>query len=332
MDRKVSKVLAGAYLVLGIMLASVIGKAVYAQHMPNQLTVVETVPEPVLQETVQEEPSRLAAINGRKADFGTVSLKDSLQLHFGGGDIVNILLIGQDAGSGSGARSDTMILCTFNKEDNTITLTSFLRDLYVKIPGYKNNRINAAYRFGGTQLLNETLYENFGVQVDGNIQVDFECFERIIDALGGITLELTAAEAAFVNKHVDGSELDEGEHLLTGRQALLHARNRYDTDGDFSRTNRQRKLLSALLKQFKNVKLTEMLGVIQEIRPMITTDISGSDLSCYALTLFPMLSGAEIRTQAIPVEGGYSYRTIDGKSELVPDLQKNIQALEDTLS
>lgn len=245
---------------------------------------------------------------------------------------VNILLIGQDAVSDSGARSDSMILCTFNKKNNTITITSFLRDMYVKIPGYKKNRINAAYRFGGTELLNKTLYENFGIEVDGNIQVDFSCFEKIIDKLGGVTMELTAAEAKFINTHVRGSSLTEGTHLLTGAQALTHARNRYDTDGDFSRTNRQRKLLHELLETYKSKSLPEMLGLIQDILPMITTDITKTDLTGYAVSLLPMASGADIRMQAIPVEGAYRYATIDGKSVLLPDLEKNRQALSESLS
>jgi len=253
-------------------------------------------------------------------------------VRLGSSKIVNILLIGQDAVSDSGARSDAMILCTFNKKNDTITFTSFLRDMYVKIPGYKSNRINAAYRFGGTSLLNKTLHENFGIEVDGNIQVDFGCFERIIDKLGGVTMELTAAEAEFINTHTKGSALTEGTHLLTGKQALTYARNRYDADGDFSRTNRQRKLLNVLLETYKSKSLPEMLGLIQEILPMITTDISKSDLTGYAVSLLPMASGAEIRMQAIPVADGYRYAKIDGKSVLVPDLEKNRQALADCLS
>lgn len=261
-----------------------------------------------------------------------VSLSVSQKPRYGNGRVVNILLIGRDAGTGSGARSDAMILCTFNKKNNTITLTSFLRDMYVEIPGYKRNRINAAYRFGGRKLLNETIDRNFGIRVDGNIEVDFACFEKMIDRIGGIPMELTAAEAKFINTHVRGSTLTEGKHVLTGKQALTYARNRYDRDGDFSRTNRQRKLLNALLEIYKSKSLPEVLALIQEFRPMISTDISKSALTGYALSLLPMLSGAEIRMKAIPVEGGYRYAKIDGKSVLVPDLEKNRKALEEWLA
>ena len=257
---------------------------------------------------------------------------DEPLFRLGSSKTINLLLVGKDAAGSSGSRSDAMILCTFNRKNDTITITSFLRDMYVKIPGHKSNRINAAYRFGGTKLLNETLRKNFGIEVDGNIEVDFNCFEQIIDKLGGVTMELTAAEAKFINKHVAGSNLTKGTHLLTGAQALAYSRNRYDSDGDFSRTNRQRKLLSVLLETYKSKTLPEMMAVVQELLPMISTDISKSDLTGYAVSLIPMLSGAEIRMQAIPVAGSYRYAKIDGKSVLLPDLEKNIRALEDSLN
>ena len=270
----------------------------------------------------------VVAVNLLAADAYTESYAPR---HGGEEKNVNIMLIGQDAGE-TGTRSDAMILCTFNKRDNTIVMTSFLRDLYVKIPGHKKNRINAAYAFGGAELLNKTLYENFGIKVDGSIQVDFGRFEEIIELMGGVTLELTAAEAEFINRQIAGSSLSRGKQLLNGRQALAHVRNRYDTDGDFSRTNRQRQLLNAMIGAYKRKTLPQMLSLMRKMAPMVTTDITKRNLTEYAVTLFPMLSGAEIRTQAIPVEGGYSYQKINGKSVLVPDLKKNIQALEDILS
>lgn len=207
-----------------------------------------------------------------------------------------------------------------------------MRDLYVKIPGYKSNRINAAYYFGGMQLLNDTLYENFGVEVDGNVEVNFSRFEDVIDILGGVTMEITDAEAAFINKFAPGSHLTKGKHLLNGEQALAYARNRNDVDGDFSRTNRQRKLINELIEEYKNKKLTEMLGILSDILPLITTDMSKSDITSYAVQLFPMLATAQIKTQGIPAAGAYQSASIDGMSVLVPDLEKNIEILVDSLT
>ena len=114
-------------------------------------------------------------------------------------NIKSILLIGQDKqGDQTRQRSDSMILATLDKDQGTISLTSFMRDLYVAIPGYSSTRINAAYAYGGVELLDETLEENFGVQIDGNVEVDFEVFKVLVDKVGGIDLELTQAEADYI--------------------------------------------------------------------------------------------------------------------------------------
>lgn len=112
--------------------------------------------------------------------------------------LVNLLLVGQDRREDeSRQRSDTMILCSINLETSEVSLISFLRDLYVQIPGgYSANRLNATYVFGGFDLLDATLTENFGVSIDGNFEVDFTGFKAIIDMVGGIDIELTSAEAA----------------------------------------------------------------------------------------------------------------------------------------
>ena len=114
-------------------------------------------------------------------------------------NIKSILLIGQDKREGeSRQRSDSMILATLDKDQGTVSLTSFMRDLYVAIPGYSTTRINAAYAYGGMDLLDQTLEENFGVKIDGNVEVDFEVFQVLVDKVGGIDLELTQAEADYI--------------------------------------------------------------------------------------------------------------------------------------
>ena len=325
-------------IVLGIILVMMIGGVVYAQHLLSKLNYVdaaETVPVQPAEEISVIDHATVPVLTGSSEpviDPEAVEFQTYPQALPEDREIINILLIGQDAVSKTGARSDTMLLCTFNRETDTITLTSFLRDLYVKIPGYSNNRINAAYSFGGISLLNETLYENFGVEIDGNVQVDFSHFREIIDLLGGVTLELTGAEAKFIRKHIPGSTVSEGTNLLSGAEALMYARNRRDVDGDFSRTNRQRKLLNALMEEYQNKRLTEMLKLLNDVLPMVTTDISKSDLAAYVVTLFPMLETAEISTQSIPVADGYHYAKIDGMAVLVPDMEKNRQALADSLT
>lgn len=238
--------------------------------------------------------------------------------------IINILLIGQDRRPGEGrARSDAMILCTFNLRDNTLTMTSFLRDLYVKIPGYKDNRMNAAYALGGMRLLDDTLEQNFGVVVDGNVEVDFAKFETIINMLGGVDIKLTSAEANYLG-------LPSGWNHLNGTEALSYARIRA-LDSDFGRTNRQRNVLNALIQAYRNKPLDEMLALLDDILPIVTTDMTNGEMISLVMKVFPMLSGMSVSTQHIPAAGMYTSTRIRGMAVLYPDIQANQNLLVESL-
>ena len=243
--------------------------------------------------------------------------------------VVNILLIGQDSRDGeSQARSDSMILCTLDREADRLTTTSFLRDLYLPIPDHGSNRINAAYSFGGIPLLEQTLEDNFGVSIDGAIEVDFQQFSGIIDMLGGVSIELRQDEAEFLNRET-GSDLTEGTHTLTGHQALTYSRIRsLDLDGDFSRTSRQRKVLQALLEEFRSAKPSELLSLARQLLPMISTDLNQGQLLMLALEIAPQLSGLQLNSQRIPADGTFFDDTIDGMQVLVADLDAARQLLQ----
>lgn len=245
-------------------------------------------------------------------------------------DVINILLIGQDRLPGEGRqRSDAMILCTINVEKRTFTMTSFLRDLYVQIPGYKDNRLNAAYQFGGMKLLNKALEVNFGIHVDGNVEVDFNGFKDIIDMVGGVDIELTEAEAARMNKY-HGWSLKKGVNHLTGEQALAYSRIR-KIGTDFGRTNRQRTVLTALFNKAKTMSFFELLDLVEACIPVVTTDMSNGDIMHYAISMIPMLSSIELQTQYIPAEGTFQYANIRGMSVLLPDIEANRELLRESL-
>ena len=257
-------------------------------------------------------------------------------------NVINILIIGQDARKGeSRQRSDSMILCTVNKTKKTLTLTSFMRDMYVQIPGKQDNRINASYAMGGMNLLDETLAVNFGIYVDGNVEVDFTGFMDIVDMLGGIDIELTKKEADYLNTRgnwdVNPSsagkwKLKEGMNTLTGEQALAYSRIRYVGNGDFGRTERQRKVLTILVNKCKDLNILELNALLQKVLPMITTDLTNSEILSYALEVFPLLSGLTIQTLRIPADGAYSNQSIRGMAVLVPDLEKNRDLIKAALA
>ena len=284
---------------------------------------------------IQYTPPQLSQSGSIVEVFSAMDLGFSGKDRIGGtgSDLMNILLVGQDAREEDvQARSDSMILCTYNKATRQLTMTSFLRDLYVPIPGHGSNRINAAYAFGGAPLLKKTIGENFQIAIDGSIEVDFTHFSEIIDALGGVELELRQDEADVINQQT-GSCLSEGTQSLDGFQALTYSRIRsLDLDGDFSRTNRQRKVISALVDSLRGSTLKELTPVIGKILPMLTTDMNRGQLFLYALDILPHLSEIDIRSQKIPADGTFSDQTIDGMSVLVADMEAQRQHLRNTLS
>lgn len=257
-------------------------------------------------------------------------------------NIVNIMLIGQQAREKEVAKlSDTMILCSINKDTKTITLTSFLRDLYVKLPDFQGhicgkNRINVAYNLGwywsgekgGMEMLDQLILENFGVEIDYNVEVGFDAFIKVIDVLGGVDMELTADEARHIQV---GSGA--GMYHLNGEAALNYARTRHSNagDNDFNRTDRQRKLITHLLNKCKTMSLPDLHNILKEILPLVITDMTNEEITQCALELLPMLVDLKIVSNQVPAEGTYWFDMIDiigvESSVIICDLEKNSQLL-----
>lgn len=325
-------------VILGLVLALMTCATGYAVYLNSRVNRVDGTVETLSQEqmeqimaedTIPPDATTAPVMREEDMDWG----ENEGQIIATNDDVVNILLIGQDARPGEGrSRSDSMILVTFNKDKKTITMTSFLRDLYVQIPGYQDNKLNATYAFGGMPLLNSTLEQNFGVRVDGNVEVNFAYFAQVINALGGVDLELRADEANYINGGTGRNVLSAGMMHLDGDQALVYSRIRsLDWDADFSRTNRQRKVINALIEKFRNTDLITLLGLMDDLLPMITTDMSNKDMIKLATELFPILKEATIVSQRVPADGAYELKTIRSMSCVVADMDAARELLEQTM-
>jgi len=245
-------------------------------------------------------------------------------------DVINILLVGKDASSSDGRpRTDSMILLSINKRTNSLSMVSFMRDLYVQIPGgYSDNRINAAYRFGGIQLLNATIEKNFGIVIDGNVEVNFNQFATIIDILGGVDIELTAAEAKHLSSMGYYGTLNPGMNHLDGATALAYCRIR-KIDSDHQRTERQRKLLLTVAESAKNMSVTQMLELVNQVLPYVQTDLSAGEIIELATAAFGSLtSGNSIKSGKVPQSGQYYGATIMGMQVMVADMNQCNQYLK----
>ena len=263
------------------------------------------------------------------------------------GEQYNILFIGQDAREGeSGQRSDTMILCTINKSNHSVVLTSFMRDMYVDIPGYGGNRINAAYAFGAGEgiegsvnLLDKTIEEDFGVTIDGNMLVDLGTFLDALISVGNVDMELTAEEAEYMNENpaigsnTDESDevwdLHEGMNSLTPTQAMCYARMRHVGNSDWERTERQRKLIKAVISKVKHGHLLSGIKIANGVAPCITTDLSKTDIMKMGLGI---VFGGDMQSYRLPVEGAYYNDNINGMAVLVPDMEANRNYLQKYMS
>lgn len=250
-----------------------------------------------------------------------------------GTETLQLLLIGRDQTEGGlQGRSDAIILCTLHRSEERLVMTSLLRDLYLTIPGHGQNRLNAAYAFGGAELLSQTLEENFGVRPDGWLEVDFSGFSTIVDTLGGVSLVLSQAEAEEINRKTGGA-LTEGRQTLQGEEALAYVRIRkLDEDGDFSRTARQQKLLEAIVEAGRSSKASTLLALLGQVLPLMKTSLTTGQLLRLAPEVLTLVPRLEIQKQQIPEPGTFAYETIRGMSVLDADLEAARRALEKALA
>jgi LCP family protein required for cell wall assembly len=231
-----------------------------------------------------------------------------------------------------------MILCTLNPDTHEVVLTSFMRDMYVSIPGHKTNRINNAFSRGGVELLEQTIEENFDVHIDGYASIDFAGFIEAVAALGPMKMELTEEEAEYMNTHTEYGWADEGTvwHLKPGWntldqwQFLCYARMRHVGNSDWERTERQRKVLTTCYQQVKNSSVPKLLSLLDTVAPYITTDIRGADLISYAYMMAKDVSNIE--SNRIPADGTFEIKNINGMQVLVPDLEQNKAILQEYIS
>jgi polyisoprenyl-teichoic acid--peptidoglycan teichoic acid transferase len=254
--------------------------------------------------------------------------------------VINILLLGEEAidSGNSRGRTDLMIIATMNTKEKTCKLTSLMRDMLVQIPGYKDNKLNAAYQIGGIPLLYKTIEQNFDLKPDGYMLVDFNNFEGIINKLGGVKITLTPEEASYLNttNYISKPEyrnVKAGTQILNGNQALGYCRIRYVATGDkqlndFGRTSRQRVVLNAIFEQYKSKSLPELAMLLNDILPLITTDIEKEDFETYLRTALSM-GLSEIQNLRIPADQTFEEGYVRKMSVLIPDLQENTKILHE---
>lgn len=284
-------------------------------------------------------------------------------------DVFNVLLVGEDLRSGSAevrGNTDVMMLISLNKKLGTITMTSFMRDLYLYIPDINaSDRLNAAYYLSGTETLKNTIQQYFAVSIDRYVIVNFNQFIKIVDTLGGLDIEITDDEAHGYEYERDNiyaennrgmeNPLDEQNYILgnphgtdylpelskdgevvhcNGNQALAYARLRYvgkgDKDSDFGRTQRQREVISLMIDKAKHASLVQLKELADEILPDTYTDLQEGETASLLLHAFEYMSYS-IQPVQIPADGTWSGHYVDHKAVLLADLRENARILQQTI-
>lgn len=231
-----------------------------------------------------------------KSDLG-IAPKEEFKEYENHESIKNIALFGIDAEEGQAGRSDSIMIATIDPAHNKVKITSIMRDSYVNIPDHGMDKINHAYAFGGPTLAIRTLNENFGLNIENFVSVNFSSLPQIIDTLGGITIDITDEEIS----HIPGIS-SVGPTLLNGKQALAYSRIRYASGGDYERTHRHRNVMSAVFKKALEASPTSYPSMLNNILPLVQTNLSSGDFISLATKVASMGNGT-LEQERFPRDG-----------------------------
>lgn len=214
--------------------------------------------------------------------------------------ILTVVLFGTDFKEEGNAsnRSDSIMIASVNPNTQSVKLLSIPRDTYVSIKGYGKTKINHAYAYGKEQLSIRTINENFGLNIDKFVTIDFSGLIEIINSMGGVEVEISKEEMNYINYELDHRNdlgdnpnktklSDFGVVTLNGEQALMHSRNRTTGGNDFIRANRQRDVLEGIMKKISTMPKTRILSLVDSIFKNISTNIKPEEYIGILSSVFP---------------------------------------------
>ncbi|MGL4656686.1 MAG: LCP family protein [Sarcina sp.] len=252
--------------------------------------------------------------------------------------ITNVVIFGVDEPTGTPGRSDTIMIATIDTNNDTLKLTSIMRDSYVNIPGYGMNKINAAYAFGGPQLALKTLNENYGMNLKYYVTENFTTLPELVNMVGGITVNLSQAEVTAMKapqwqlnqifKENVPYITTPGQHTLNGIQAMAYCRIRHGTGGDYARTYRQRAVMQQIFTKIKALPITEVPGLIDKLLPTVQTNLSNSQIMSMGSEILKM-GTSTIQQARLPLNQDSHGEMISGEWYLVFNQQQTNQQLHD---
>ena len=275
-------------IILGIFIIGIGGVYIYGNYMFNKVEKIEVDKNDVgITEEVEEKLSPYS------------------------NSIINIALFGVDSADASTGRSDSIIIATIDTIHKKLKLTSVMRDSYVNISGIGNDKINHAYAFGGPQLAIKTLNENFNLNIEDFVAVNFDSLPKIIDMIGGVTVDITSEEVS----HIPGIS-SAGTYNLNGAQALSYSRIRYATGGDYVRTERQRTILTKIFEKILTINPMKYSSLLNEVLPMVQTSLDNSKILELGTEVLKM-GVTTLEQERFPLDGYCQGEMINGVYYLI---------------
>lgn len=214
-----------------------------------------------------------------------------------------IAIFGVDSRSNElvkGTRSDCIILATIDEKEKTVKLTSVYRDTYLELTGRSLDKVTHAYAYGGPALSMSTLNTNLDLNIKEFVTVNFESVVDIVNAVGGINMDITSAEVKYINPYIDevnkvthnnASHITTaGKQNLNGVQALAYGRIRYTAGGDYKRTERMRDVMMAVMNKAKSMSVTKLNSLADTLLPKVYTNIKSGEI----MGLIPQLAGYKV--------------------------------------
>lgn len=253
-------------------------------------------------------------------------------------NVINILLLGTDERTdefSENARADAIMVLSLNTKEHTMKLVSIERGIGVPVPGRNDDWITHTFRYGGAALTMQTVRDCFKLDVDRYVRVNFYAFEKAIDTIGGIDIDITQEEADGLNGKVytnatTEQEVAAGTNHLNGHDALAYSRIRF-IDSDWQRIERQRKVIQAAIDQVKNSDIATLNKLANEILPMIQTNLTKGEITSLLLEMPAFISaGAEMEQMTIPTyETCWNSVGVDGRKMIGVDFEANAQILKE---
>lgn len=301
-----------------------------------QFSKIETVNISKTDELLGIKPKILLKVN-KLPLVDSEELAEASEIQLESKDIINIAFFGLDRrDKNEPSRSDCIMILSIDEKHNKIKISSIMRDTYVKIKDHGETKINHAYAYGGPQLAIRTINENFNLNIRDYVAVDFFNCEKLIDAIGGVTIDITEEEISLINGYMNEVAKIErklvptvtktGRQDLNGLQAVAYSRIRYTEGGDFVRTERQRAVLTAMLTKMQSLKVTEVPSAVSNLLPFTETSMKSMDIVKLGINVITAKK-MTLEQQRFPLDGYCQGKIMDGVWYLFADTETTTKQL-----